>query len=163
MSTRRKDTSDLGQWWSIGECDDDDRSFLLISCRWREKGYWMLVYHQTLANVMMVSVIFQWSHLDEEKKDIGCWWMIKDCGICASGEKLFNNLISMKRKKTSDVGEWSNVGECVHGGRNSSMISSRWREKGHRMFVNGERLLWYFVLGVVRYLLCVLYLLRFCV
>ena len=112
----------------------------MISSRWREKGHRMLRNHQTLTNLIIFREIVQWSHLDEEKKDIGCWSIIKHWRISLFWEKFFNDLISMKRKRTSDVAKSSNIDESHHRKRNCSMISSRWREKGHRILVNDETL-----------------------
>ena len=149
ISMKRKRTSDVGQWSNIGECLHLQRNCSMISSRWREKGHRMLVNDQTLANVFIVREIVQWSHLDEEKKDIGCWSMIKHWRMSSFSEKLFNDLISMKRKRTSDVGQWSNIGECYDDKRNCSMISSRWREKGHRLLANDHTLANIFLLREV--------------
>ena len=140
ISMKSKRTSDVDQSSHIDECDDDERNCSMISSRWREKGHRMLVNHHTLMNVMMMREIVQWSDLDEEKKDMGCWSMMKHWRMLWWWEKLFDDFISMKRKRTSDVGQWSNIGECVHCQRNCSMISSRWREEGHRMLFNDETL-----------------------
>ena len=137
---KRKMTSDVVKSSNIDECDDDERNCSMISSRWRKKGHRMLPNHQTLTNVMMIREIVQWSHLDEEKKDIGCCQIIKHWRISSSSEKLFNDLISMKKKRTSDVAKSSNIDESHPGKRNCSMIWSRWREKGHRMLPNYQTL-----------------------
>ena len=47
----------------------------------------------------------------------------------------------MKRKWTSDVGQWWNIVEIYHAKRNSKMIWYWWRENEHRTLVNDEILL----------------------
>ena len=140
ISIETEKSADVGQWPNIGESHLVKRNCSMISSRWRAKGHHMLVNHHTLMNVMMMREIVQWSDLDEEKKDIGCWSIITHWWMWWWWEKLFNDFISMKRKTTSDVGQSSNIGECLHLQRNCSMIWSRWREKGHRMLVNHQTL-----------------------
>ena len=137
---KRKTTSDVGQSSNIGECDDAAGNCLMLWSRRREKGHRMLVNHQTLANAMMLREIVQWSDLNEAKKDIRCWLIIKHWRMWSCSGKLFNDLISMKRKKTYHVGQLSNIGECSNDKRNCSMIWSRWREKRDRMLVNRQTL-----------------------
>ena len=47
----------------------------------------------------------------------------------------------MKRKRTSDVGQWWNIVEIHHFQRNSKMIRFWWRENEHQTLVNDEILL----------------------
>ena len=51
----------------------------------------------------------------------------------------------MKRKRTSDCGQWWNIVETRHGKGNSKMIWCWWREKEHRTVVNVEILLKFFI------------------
>ena len=140
ISMKRKKISDARQWSNNGECVPRHRNCSMISFRLREKGHRLLVNEQRVANVMMIRDIVQWSHLDEKKKDIRCSSMIKHSRMLWLSEKLFSDLIQMKRKKTSNICESSNINECFHRKRNCSMISSRQREKGHRMLVNDQTL-----------------------
>ena len=55
----------------------------------------------------------------------------------------------MKRKKTSDIRQCSKVGECVYPKRNSSMLSFRWRERGHQVLGNDETYASVFILREV--------------
>ena len=122
FSMERKTASDVAGSWNSGKCVHRVRNSSMISSAWREKGHPIFGSHQALANAMMMGARLQWSHLVEEKKDIGCWSMIKHWRMWWCWEKLFNDLISMKRKTTWDVAGSSNVAECVHRQRNSSMI-----------------------------------------
>ena len=140
ISMKRKRTSEVGRWENIGECVDRMRNSWMISYRWRENEQRMFSNDQRFANAMMMRELFQWSDLDEEKKDIGCWSMIKHWRMWWWWEKLFNDFISMKRKQTSDVGQCSTIGECDDDELNSSMISSRRGGKVHRILGNDEAL-----------------------
>ena len=140
ISMTRKTKSDVCQSSNTAECDDAARNCSMTSYRWRQKGHQMLVNDQTLANMMMLREIVQWSNIDEEKKNIGCWSIIKYCRMRWCCEKLFNDLISMKRKRTSDIGQSSNIGECDDAERNCLMIWSWWRRKRHQMLVNHQAL-----------------------
>ena len=142
-----KSTSHVGPLSNICECYHYKRYCWVISSWGIEKGHWMLVNDQTLANVFIFREIVQRSYLDYERKGIGCWSMIKHWRMCSSSEILFNNLISMKRKRTSDVGQWSSIGECVHLCRICSIIWFRWRERGHGMLVNDQTLANVFIIG----------------
>ena len=140
ISMTRQMTSDIRQSSNIGECDDDGSKTSIISSRWREKGHRMSVNDETMANMMMLRDILQWSHLNEEKEDGVCCSILKHWRMCSSCEKFFNDLISMTRKRTSDIGQSSKIGECDDDGCKTSMISSRWKEKEHRMLVNDQTL-----------------------
>ena len=137
---KKKRTSDVAKSSNIDESHPGKRNCSMISSRLREKGHRMLPNHQTLTNLILLREIVQWSDLDEEKKDIGCCQIIKHWRISSLWEKLFNDLISMKRKRTSDVAKSSNIDESHPAKRNCSMIWSRWREKGHRMLPNHQTL-----------------------
>ena len=65
----------------------------------------MLVNDQTLANATLLREIVQSSDLDEEKKHTGCRSMIKHWRTRSSSEKLSYDFISMKKKKSSDIGQ----------------------------------------------------------
>ena len=138
ISMKTKWISDVDKSSNIGECHDDESNSSVISSWWRRKGFCMFRYDQILANVFILSEILRSSHLHEKKKDIRCSSMDKHWKIFSSSEKVFNHLISVKGKGTSDLDEWSKTSECVHRQSNSSLISSRSREKGHRIFVNDQ-------------------------
>ena len=140
ISMNRRRTAPVGQWLNIGECGDDERNSSTISYRWREKGHPKFGYDHGLANVFIVREIFRWSNLDVKKKHIECLSMIEHWRMLWWWEKFFNDLIWIKGKETSVVGQWANISECVHCERNSTMICSRWREKGYRMLVNDKTL-----------------------
>ena len=52
----------------------------------------------------------------------------------------------MKRKRTSDVGQWWNILDIYDHERNYKMISFWWREKLRGMLVNDEILLEFIML-----------------
>ena len=118
-SMKRKSTSDLRLWSNIGQYVHHEGNSSIIYSWWREKGHPMWVNHKTLANVFIVREILQWSHLDEEKKYIGRWSIIKHSRICSLWQKFFNDLISIKRKRPSDVWQRWNFRECVRRQGNS--------------------------------------------
>ena len=75
---KKKSTSDVGQWWNIGEIHHGDTNSKMISSGGREKVHRKFVNDETLVKFIIFTEILKWSHLDEEKKYIGCWSIMKD-------------------------------------------------------------------------------------
>ena len=104
---KRKRTSDVGQWWNIVE-----------------------IHHFQMREIL------KWSHFDEEKKNIRRWSMMKYCWNSIIFREILKwSEIFMKRKRTSNVGQWWNIVEIHHRKRNSKMIWFWWfwwRENEHQ-------------------------------
>ena len=83
-----KSTSDVGQWWNIVEIHDAKRDSRMIWLWWREKVHRVLVNDQVLLKFIIFKGILKWSYFDEEKKFIGCWWMMKYGWNWSSSEKF---------------------------------------------------------------------------
>ena len=112
----------------------------MISFRWREKVDLMSVNHRTCVKFIILRKNLKSSYLDEVKRYMRCYQMIRDWWNSSLWEQFYNDSISMKKRSISDVGQWWNIGEIHHDERNSKMISCWWRGKVHWMLVNHETL-----------------------
>ena len=139
---KRTWTSDVGQWWNIVEIHHDERNSKMIWFWWRENEHQTLVNDEILLKFIMMREILKWSDFDEENKEY--WTLVNDGNIVEIHHDERNSktdLILMKRKRTSDVGQWWNIVEIHHDERNSKMIWFWWREKERLILMKRKRIL----------------------
>ena len=110
----------------------------MISFWWREKKHSTLVNDQTLFKFTMFKEILKWPNFDQEKKSIVLCSNIKYYRNPSSSDKFQIDIILMKRKRTYDIGQWSNIIKIHHDERNSKTISLPKREKEHRALANDQ-------------------------
>ena len=137
-----QEKKDIGSWsmikhWRISSFSEEFFRLLISMNRRRHP---MLVNDQTLGNVLILTEIPQWCDLHENEKSIARCSVMKHWQMFSSWEKFFDDLIPMAGERTSDASQWSNIAHGVHPKRNSSLISPRWRRKGHRIMANHQTL-----------------------